>query len=70
MNKITPGKYKHFKGGVYEVLFIAQHSETKREMVVYKSLEDNKHWVREVKSFTAEMLTFGNGFIPRFKRIP
>lgn len=25
---ITPGKYRHFKGNEYEVLYIARHSET------------------------------------------
>ena len=36
--KITPGKYRHFKGNEYEVLTIARHSETTEPMVVYKAL--------------------------------
>ena len=29
-----PGKYRHFKGGEYELIAIATHSETMEPMVV------------------------------------
>lgn len=35
---IRPGRYRHYKGGEYEVLFIARHSETLEDMVIYKAL--------------------------------
>ena len=42
-----PGKYRHFKGGEYELLYIATHSETLEPMVVYKALYGgNSIWVR------------------------
>ncbi len=40
------GIYRHFKGGIYEVLEIATHSETMEEMVVYRNRESGKWWVR------------------------
>ena len=40
------GIYRHFKGGIYEVLEIATHSETMEEMVVYRNRENGKWWVR------------------------
>ena len=47
MDEIKPGKYRHFKGNEYEVLYIAKHSETLEPMVVYKALYGNGEiWVR------------------------
>ena len=45
--EIQPGKYRHFKGGLYEVIGIASHSETMEPMVVYKALYgEHGLWVR------------------------
>ena len=61
------GKYRHFKGNEYEALYIAKHSETLEQMVVYRALygefgiwvrplsmweETVIHEGREVKRFT------------------
>ena len=47
--EITPGKYRHFKGNEYEVLYVARHSETLEEMVVYRALYGERGiWVRPV----------------------
>ena len=44
---IKPGRYRHFKGKEYEVLYIATHSETPEEMVVYRALYGERGvWVR------------------------
>lgn len=45
--EIRLGKWRHFKGGEYEVLGIAKHSETLEPMVVYRALYGEKEiWVR------------------------
>ena len=36
--ELLPGKYRHFKGNEYELLYIARHSETLEPMVVYRAL--------------------------------
>ena len=47
MAEIEPGIYRHFKGNRYEMLYIARHSETLEEMVVYRPLDtDSGIWVR------------------------
>lgn len=52
MGFIKKGKYRHYKGNLYEVIDIALHSESLEEMVVYKELYgDFKLWVRSLKMF-------------------
>ena len=46
-DEIKIGRYRHFKGNEYEVLYVAKHSETLEEMVVYRALYgDHGVWVR------------------------
>jgi len=46
------GLYRHYKGGHYEVLGIARHSETEEELVVYRPLYGEESlWVRPLQMF-------------------
>ena len=45
--ELKPGKYRHFKGNEYELLYVAKHSETLEPMVVYRALYgEGGVWVR------------------------
>lgn len=47
------GRYRHYKGNEYEVLFTARHSESEEWMVVYKALYGEQgFWVRPLEMFT------------------
>ena len=69
MNEIKLGKYRHFKGNEYEVLGVAQHSETLEPMVVYKSLYgDGGLWVRPAAMWDETVTRDGKTF-KRFEYI-
>jgi hypothetical protein len=68
MDDLRPGIYKHFKGPLYEVFFVAEHSETKETFVVYESLEKGTMWVRPVAMFI-EQIERGGYKGPRFQYI-
>lgn len=64
-----PGKYQHYKGGLYEVLAIAKHTETLEDLVVYQALYgDRGIWVRPLKMFMETVLLEGQE-CPRFSRV-
>ena len=53
---IKTGRYRHFKGNEYEVLFVAKHSETLEEMVVYRALYgEGSVWVRPAAMWEEEI---------------
>ncbi|MBQ7291232.1 MAG: DUF1653 domain-containing protein [Clostridia bacterium] len=69
MAEIKAGRYRHFKGMEYEVLFVAKHSETLEEMVVYRALYgDGGVWVRPAKMWNETVERDGKVF-PRFEYI-
>lgn len=64
-----PGRYRHFKGGEYEVLGVARHSEGLEDMVVYRPLYNKTGlWVRPVSMFLETVEREGRG-VPRFALI-
>jgi len=67
--ELKKGKYKHFKGNVYELLFIAKHSETMEDMVIYRSINDeSKIWERPI-SMWGETVEYQGKTVARFTYI-
>ena len=65
-NIIKPGRYRHFKGNEYKVLYNARHSETLEEMVVYQALYGEFGiWVRPSRMWN-EMVEYNGKTIIRF----
>jgi hypothetical protein len=66
---VQPGRYRHFKGGEYEVLAVATHSETHEQLVVYRPLYgDHDWWVRPLGMFV-ETVEHEGKVVSRFSRI-
>ncbi len=66
---IPPGRYRHFKGNLYEVIAIARHSETLKPMVVYRALYgEGGVWVRPAEMWN-EMITREGKTFQRFTRL-
>jgi len=64
-----PGRYCHYKGGEYEVIGVARHSETLEALVVYRPLSnDSGLWVRAHAMFFGQVEIDGN-WQARFARI-
>jgi len=47
-----PGeKYQHYKGGKYEVICLANHTDDKEPLVIYKSLSFGSIYARPLKEW-------------------
>ncbi|MCV2423265.1 DUF1653 domain-containing protein [Paucibacter sp. DJ2R-2] len=66
----TPlGRYRHYKGGEYEVIGTARHSETLEPLVVYRPLYNATGlWVRPHAMFFGS-LKVGGALTARFSAI-
>ena len=62
-----PGRYRHYKGGEYEVLGAVRHSESTEPMVLYRALYgEGGLWVRPHAMFFENVLIDGR-WMPRFQ---
>lgn len=75
MNDLPPlpevklGRYRHYKGGEYEVIGVARHSETRELLVVYRPLYNQTGlWVRPYAMFFEQVEQDGRPR-PRFAAI-
>lgn len=65
--EIRPGRYRHFKGNEYMVLYIARHSETLEPMVVYQALYGERGiWVRPASMWN-EIVEHNGEMVRRFE---
>lgn len=66
------GKYKHYKGNVYEVIGVALDSDSYEKVVVYRGMYDSKEfgnnplWVKNLTGFL-ENVEWEGEVVPRFR---
>ena len=67
--ELKPGLYRHFKGNLYRLLYVAKHSETLEPMVVYQALYGAMGiWVRPAAMWN-EWVDKENYHGPRFRYV-
>ena len=55
-----PGRYRHYKGGEYDVLGTVRHSETLEPMTLYRALYGQQGlWVRPAAMFSETVTVQG-----------
>lgn len=65
-----PGRYRHYKGNLYDVLDTVRHSETLEPMTLYRALYgENGLWVRPAAMFL-ETVVIAGVEQPRFVKVP
>lgn len=63
------GRYRHHKGGEYELIGVARHSESLEPMVIYRPLGDaTGWWARPHAMFFGDVVIDGVTR-PRFEKI-
>lgn len=67
--ELPTGRYRHYKGGEYEVIGTARHSETLEPLVLYRALYGGRGlWVRPAAMFQEEVMIDGLRQ-PRFQHL-
>ncbi|MDO5667681.1 MAG: DUF1653 domain-containing protein [Alcaligenaceae bacterium] len=67
---IQAGIYRHYKGQLYQVFRVVNHSETEEELVYYQCLYgDYSFWVRPLAMFSELVENAQGEQVPRFELI-
>jgi hypothetical protein len=64
-----PGRYRHYKGNLYDVIGTVRHSEDLSPMTLYRALYGERGlWVRPAAMFNETVEVQGVA-VPRFERV-
>lgn len=59
-------QYDHYKGGRYEVISLAKHSETEEVLVIYRSIHFGSVYARPLPMWFDQVETV-HGIVARFR---
>jgi hypothetical protein len=60
--------WNHYKGGVYEIVSLAKHTETEESMVVYRSVPFGTVYVRPLKMWEENVEGINGKTVARFQK--
>ena len=65
-------RYRHYKGGTYEIITMASNASDRSPMVVYRSVDFGSIYVRPLSEWEETVSDSERGVyqVPRFKLIP
>jgi hypothetical protein len=63
-----PRRYRHYKGGVYEIVTEARLEATEELVFVYRNVETGDVWVRPRADFD-DMVNWQGQQVPRFSEV-
>ncbi len=67
---IMPGEtWRHYKGGCYEIITLANHTETKEPLVIYQSISFGSVYARPLSIWCETVENKRGGIEPRFIKI-
>ena len=66
---LKKGTYRHYKGNLYELIDVVNHSETLEKMVLYRALYGKQElWVRPIKMWDEDVVVDGKT-VKRFEYV-
>lgn len=69
LTETPPGRYRHYKGMLYDVVGTVRHSESLEPMTLYRALYgEHGLWVRPAAMFNEEVV-IGGVQQPRFTKV-
>ena len=67
---IVPGEtWRHYKGGTYKIITLANHSETKEPLVIYQSISFGSIYARPLAMWEDTIENKRGGIEPRFTKL-